>query len=140
MNDMHHGLLTLSRVSGADDSEEVVVTLADESTGLPVMTVRMSVRALGDLVTGRAHVPCAFRLDPAGVQNAGKAVERKAVKVPLPAGELPCDEEAYAVFVKAGLVVDGWVPARLSDLANPHTHRHNVDGSVWSQTEMVRYV
>lgn len=128
------GTLSISRISGGGEADEIRVTVRDESSGIEFVEARMSLEQFAQTMFGSRESECSFTLR--GVDLVGSIAENKTELVPY---DLFKDrsEKAQAKALKP-FEVDGWV-ARGTDISNNH-YRTEVGGKPHQAVVFFRHV
>ena len=78
------GRIGIVRPRGDTGEDFIQIRIEDEGSGCMVIDIQMTVEHFGYAITGVGNIPCRFQL--LGVEQVGKRVERKDVKVLVPDG------------------------------------------------------
>lgn len=129
---MSEGKITISRVSSNLEPDYIIVSIADEISGLQFASAKMSLENFALAISGLRRVSCELRLDQLG--NVGKQRQIKVVK-------FRTDE--YCVIPEKVLseqAKDGWVPI-YSDQMNTRNYVYEfIENEYVANVKFVRYV
>lgn len=103
------GKLTLSFPTGGKEGRAARISLDDDSSGVPVVQVELTMEEFGLFISGLAMRPCEYEAGNSALFGASREVKSEQVVW----GDAT-KEDAVAPFE-----VDGW-RARLSDVGNYH--------------------
>jgi len=144
------GKISMSRVTSNREPEFITIELNDETSGVRVVTVKLSKEELANIITGFGARPCEFEFSDVAAALIGKNREVTSFPITLPKGWMPnisrdklsvnIDEVPQSVMLQFAVHEHhNWLP-NLRDLTNHHKMQVDRDGTRVQDVGFHRYV